>query len=226
MRNRAGHLLKPAGYFMGMELDSETGARIVMPQPHVPYGMIHGRFQPFHMGHLEYALGALKRCAHLIVGITNPDPSTIVEEAADPERHLPAANPFTFYERQWMIRAALSEADIALSRISIVPFPIHHPERWSSYCPPDAVQYVRLFSGWGREKLERLQAGGWKVEVLDQGKEKAISGSEVRRKLTAGRDWEACVPKAAAEVLRTIGAERRLKKAGEIHYKGRQATSQ
>ena len=23
------------------------------------YGMIHGRFQPFHRGHLEYALAAL-----------------------------------------------------------------------------------------------------------------------------------------------------------------------
>ena len=181
-----------------------------------PYGMIHGRFQPFHNGHLEYALSALTRCAHLIIGITNPDPSTIVAEAADPERHLPTANPFTFYERQWMIQAALSEAGIALSRISIVPFPIHHPERWASYCPPDAVQYVRLFSGWGREKLERLEAAGWTVEVLDQGKEKEVSGNEVRRKLIAGQDWQACVPKAVVEVLKAIKAEQRLQQGSAM----------
>jgi nicotinamide-nucleotide adenylyltransferase len=46
--------------------------------------MVHGRFQPFHSGHLQYALAALQRCAHLIVGITNPDPSAIVQEQTDP----------------------------------------------------------------------------------------------------------------------------------------------
>ncbi|HEV8713189.1 MAG TPA: adenylyltransferase/cytidyltransferase family protein [Candidatus Binatia bacterium] len=60
--------------------------------------MIHGRFQPFHCGHLQYALAALARCDHLIVGITNPDPSLIVAEASDPERHHPAANIFTFLQ--------------------------------------------------------------------------------------------------------------------------------
>ncbi len=34
------------------------------------YGMIHGRFQPFHNGHLEYLLAALERCETLIIGIT------------------------------------------------------------------------------------------------------------------------------------------------------------
>ena len=51
------------------------------------YGMVHGRFQPFHVGHLEYALTALHRCEHLIVGITNPDPSLVVAESTDPQRH-------------------------------------------------------------------------------------------------------------------------------------------
>ena len=36
--------------------------------------MIHGRFQPFHNGHLDYLRGALARCDELFVGITNPDP--------------------------------------------------------------------------------------------------------------------------------------------------------
>jgi nicotinamide-nucleotide adenylyltransferase len=178
------------------------------------YGMIHGRFQPFHTGHLEYALAALSRCSHLIVGITNPDPSAVVEEPTDPQRHRPRANPFSFFERQWMVRAALAEAGVEPGCCSVVPFPIHHPERWRSYCPADAVQYVRLFSDWGREKLQRLEAGGWTVEVLDGGAAKRVSGSEVRHKLRTGQGWEACVPPAVAEVLRAIHAEERLQWGG------------
>jgi cytidyltransferase-like protein len=49
--------------------------------------MIHGRFQPFHRGHLEYMRGASERCDELWVGITNPDPARVKPEASDPARH-------------------------------------------------------------------------------------------------------------------------------------------
>jgi nicotinamide-nucleotide adenylyltransferase len=180
------------------------------------YGMIHGRFQPFHCGHLQYALAALARCEHLIVGITNPDPFLIVPEATDPERHSPAANVFTFFERQRMVRAALAEVGIDLAaRISLVPFPIHHPDRWHYYCPAETVQFVRIFSEWGREKARRFTAAGWRVEVLDAGAGKEVSGSEVRRRLREGYGWEELVPGAVAEVLNEIGAVEQLRQLGD-----------
>ena len=177
----------------------------------VRYGMVHGRFQPFHRGHLEYALAALARCDHLLIGVTNPDPSLIVEEAADPERHRPEANAFTFFERQWMIRATLREAGVAAERVSVVPFPIHHPERWEFYCPAGTVQFVRVFSAWGREKTRRFDETGWVVEVLDAGAAKEVSGSDVRRRMVADEPWEDLVPGAVAAVLRQIGAADRVK---------------
>ncbi|HXG17937.1 MAG TPA: adenylyltransferase/cytidyltransferase family protein [Methylomirabilota bacterium] len=187
-----------------------TGKSAIDVAMHTRYGMIHGRFQPFHLGHFHYALTAAQRCAHLIVGITNPDPSCIVAEATDPERHRPEANIFTFFERQQMIRAALTEAGLDEQRISFVPFPIHHPERWRYYCPPDALHFLRVFSAWGQEKMRRFQEMGWRVEVLDAGARKDMSGSEVRRRLRAGQGWEELVPPAVAEVLREIGAVERL----------------
>lgn len=179
----------------------------------VPYGMVHGRFQPFHRGHLEYALSALQYCDHLIISITNPDPSLIVQEPSDPERHLPAANLFTFFERQWMVRAALAEAGCDAHRVSVVPFPIHHPERWRFYCPPSTTQFVRIFSAWGREKVERFQARGWPVVILDEGGKKQVSGAEVRRRLLVGQGWEELVPVAVARILSEIGAVERM---GEV----------
>ena len=174
------------------------------------YGMVHGRFQPFHTGHLHYTLEALKRSEHLIIGLTNPDPSETQSEAADTQRHTPEANPFTFFERQRMIRAALVEVAVEPSRVSIVPFPIHAPERWAYYCPKETVQFIRVFSEWGQEKVARLQAAGWQVEVLDPGATKRESGSAVRRGLIQGQGWEHLVPRSVGAVLKQIGAPERL----------------
>ncbi len=176
----------------------------------VRYGMVHGRFQPFHFGHLHYTLEALRHSEHLIIGITNPDPSETQVEVADTQRHTPEANPFTFFERQWMIRAALVEAAVELSRVSIVPFPIHAPERWTDYCPKETVQFIRVFSEWGREKMVRLQKAGWRVEVLDPDVTKQESGSAVRRRLIQGQGWEQLVPRGVGAVLKQIGAHERL----------------
>ena len=68
--------------------------------------MIHGRFQPFHHGHLAYLTAAAARCERLLVGITNPDRLRTRPEADDPKRHLPEANPFTYTERLLMVTAA------------------------------------------------------------------------------------------------------------------------
>ena len=174
------------------------------------YGMVHGRFQPFHTGHLHYTLEALNRSEHLIIGITNPDPAETQREVTDTQRHTSEANPFTFFERQWMIRAALADAGVELSRVSIVPFPIHAPGRWVHYCPKETVQFIRVFSEWGREKVARLQAAGWQVEILDPGATKQESGSTVRRRLSQGRGWEQFVPRGVGVVLKQIGAHERL----------------
>ncbi len=176
----------------------------------VRYGMVHGRFQPFHFGHLHYTLEALRRSEHLIIGITNPDPSETQVEVTDTQRHTPEANPFTFFERQWMIRAALVEAAVELRRVSIVPFPIHAPERWAYYCPKEAVQFIRVFSEWSREKVVRFQKAGWRVEVLDPDAIKQESGKAVRRSLSQGRSWEQLVPRGVGAVLKQIDAHERL----------------
>jgi cytidyltransferase-like protein len=82
-----------------------------------PLAVIHGRFQPLHLGHLEYLLAGAARCHTLVIGITNPDPAQTVEEPADPARGRPEANPCTFYERYLMVEAALVEAGVGHDRL-------------------------------------------------------------------------------------------------------------
>ena len=163
--------------------------------------MIHGRFQPFHNGHLEYLRGAAVLCDELFVGITNPDPRRIKEEPSDPLRHLPESNPFSYVERLLMIEAVAADEGV---HTHVIPFPVNEPELWPAYVPAGVTQFLRLFSDWGGTKLERLRAAGYEVVVLDEGAEKEISGVDVRTAMRDGDDWESLVPPGVARVIRTL----------------------
>ena len=167
-------------------------------------GMIHGRFQPFHLGHLDYLRGAAERSDEVFVGITNPDPARIKPEASDPLRHLPESNPWSYAERLLMVKAAAHGAGLDLARVHVIPFPVNEPEVWPAYVPDGVTQYLRLFSEWGGTKLERLRDAGYDVVVLDEGAEKEISGADVREALRDGGDWESFVPAGVARVIRSL----------------------
>src|SRR5262245_58994682 len=102
----------------------------------VERGMIHGRFQPFHNGHLAYLTAAAARCRTLFVGITNPDVRRASPVPEDPLRHLPESNPFTYTERLLMVSAAANEAVAA--PVHVIPFPVTEPDLWDDYVPPGA----------------------------------------------------------------------------------------
>lgn len=166
--------------------------------------MVHGRFQPFHNGHLEYLRAARALCENLVVGITNPDPSTILEDPASSHRHLPESNPYTYFERLLMIREVLSDEGVPPEQAVMIPFPVNSPERWRYYLPRHVVHYLRVFSDWEQAKVDRLREYGYAVEVLHPGIEKAVEASEVRRRMAAGEDWRALVPPAVARVIETL----------------------
>jgi len=165
------------------------------------YGMILGRFQPFHLEHLRYFRLAWERSERVIIGITNPDPSTILEDEANAHRHLSEGNPLTFTERLIMIQDTLYDEGIPLDRIYAVPFPIHNPERWRYYIPPETVLFVVAYSEWERKKAERLRDEGYEVVEMNC-LQKGISGQQVRALFRTGGNWEDLVPPAVARFLR------------------------
>jgi cytidyltransferase-like protein len=166
--------------------------------------MVHGRFQPFHNGHLEYLRGAAERSDEIFVGITNPDPARIKAEPSDPLRHLPESNPYSYAERLLMVKAAAADLGLDPAGVHVIPFPVNEPELWPAYVPPGVTQYLRLFSEWGGTKLERMREAGYEVVVLDEGLEKELSGADVRAAIRDGGDWETMVPPGVARVLRSL----------------------
>lgn len=178
-----------------------------MNTPIAEWGCIHGRFQPFHNGHLEYAIRAKERCERLLVGITNPDPTWIRAEAENEHRHLRESNPFTYLERADMIRDSLLDAGLPPREFLLAPFPIQSPELIPHYAPREAIHFVRVYSEWERKKIARLRSHNLSLQVLDPGKRKEVSGEEVRRLVRASEQWEHLVPEATARVIREILAD-------------------
>lgn len=167
-------------------------------------GVVHGRFQPFHNDHLRYVLAGWERCRHLIVGVTNPDPSLTRPDPADPGRSDASANPLTYFERYTMVRSVLVESGLKHEDFSVVPLPINVPELYCCYVPPDAVFYLTIYDDWGRRKLELFRALGLTVEVLWERPlaEKGITAADVRGRMARGEPWEHLVPTAAADLMK------------------------
>ena len=176
-------------------------------------GVIHGRFQILHNDHLAYLLAGKAECEHLVVGITNPDPSLTARDDSDLERSDPRANPLTFYERLLLVKCALVDAGVGESEFSITPLPINFPEYYSAYVPMQATFFLTIYDEWGRRKLERFQSLGLKTRVLWEGtpETKGLSGQDIRLAMSAGRPWEHFVPKSTAALCKAWRLQERLR---------------
>ena len=176
----------------------------------VQYGAVCGRFQIFHMDHLQYCLAASHRCEHLIVGITSPDKSVNPLEAVDPHRCTDEANPCNYYERMKMIEGALLEAGLPREKFDIVPFPIGKPELISAYVPAGVTVFVTVLDPWGLCKTERMKDFGYDVQVLWERDDKVISSSMIRGLIQAGREWSQFVPPATYRFIREQNIDERI----------------
>lgn len=169
---------------------------------------VHGRFQPFHREHLEYAAWAADGADELLVGITNADPGHVRPERADTTRNDPKHNPFRYHERHRMIRAAVDAVGVDCP-VRIMPFPINRPALWEHYAPAEAVHYVNVLEEWHRVKVRRLEERGRSV-VTKEGT-RTVSGTEIRERMASGDSWETDVPEAVAAVIETIGGVERVR---------------
>jgi len=185
-----------------------------MPEDKFKYdlGTIHGRFQILHNDHMKFLLTGKKLCKHLIVGITNPDPSLTKDHDSNPHRSKPIANPLTFYERYVMIRETLLEKGLIFSEFSIVPFPINVPELLKYYVPMNVVFFLSIYDDWGRQKKKYLESLGLKVHVLWDVplEKKGLSGSNIRESMLKSEPWEHLVPPATVKLIKEWSIIKRL----------------
>lgn len=193
-------------------------------------GVIHGRFQGLHNGHMEYLETALSRCDFLYIGITNFDITEAKEvNEVDASRFLLSHNPFTYFERCEMIKLALLEKGYSLDRFAFIPFPIDSfkkveteeeiqafRKRMFNFAPPSAIYFVTIYDDWGKDKYNKLvklvgesQVDLMWVRPLEQ---KPISGTLIRECIIKDKEWKDLVPHAVYQYIIDNHLDERIKK--------------
>jgi len=179
-------------------------------------GVAFGRFQPFHNGHLEYILTAYEKSEYLLVGISNPDPSTIKFHPDSAHRSSSFSNPFTFFERFLMVRDTLLNLGIDRNTFDIVPLAINCPELIEYYVPKDATILLSIYEKWGHSKKMIFEELGFWVENIfnKTEKDKLVIGRDLRQKIIHDNKWNHLVPKPVYELMASQNLANRLK---DIH---------
>ncbi len=185
-----------------------TPSESAVPTMQSELGCVTGRFQPPHEGHLDLIQLALTRHDSIAIGITNPDQTARHRNDASVDRHLAAANPFTYFERALLLRALMRSQRVDPGRYIIVPFPLGSAATCPEYVPTGAVQYVRVYSEWELRKAELLGHSGYRVHVIQPESEKDRSASTIRAAMTVGDEWREMVPAPTVELLDVFLAQR------------------
>ncbi len=120
-------------------------------------------------------------------------------------------NPFTAGERLVMIREALRDEKMDLSRVWLVPVPdVHLHMMWVSalegYTPRFAVVY-------SNEPLTRrlFVEGGYEVKDIPLYDRRVYSSAEIRKRMVKGEDWEEYVPRKVSVFIKEIDGVNRLR---------------
>ncbi len=162
-------------------------------------GLYVGRFQPFHLGHLDAIKTVLKSVDELVIVIGSAQYSHNTN------------NPFTAGERLVMIRHALQDAGVDHSRFWVVPVPdVHLHMLWVSALEGYTPRFDVVFSN---EPLTRrlFMEAGYKVKNIRFFERKIYSSTLIREKMVKDESWTTLVPKAVAEFIGEIDGVNRLR---------------
>lgn len=162
-------------------------------------GLYVGRFQPFHLGHLQAIQHILKEADEAVIVIGSAQYSHNTN------------NPFTAGERLVMIRSALKEADVDYSRVWVVPVPdVHLHMLWVSALEGYTPKFNVVYSN---EPLTRrlFMEAGYKVKSIRFYERKDYNSTLVREKMVKDDSWTLLVPKSVAEFINEIDGVNRLR---------------
>ncbi len=161
-------------------------------------GLLIGRFQPFHKGHLEAVRIGLSKVDNLWIGIGSSNKSH--------EKR----NPFTAEERKEMILSSLDPAMLKRVKIFSVPDTGDH-EKWTYHVDSIVPPYDVVFSN-DEFTLSLYKKRGKNVIEIPLLNRDTISGTNIREMIASGKDWSDLVPEGTKKMLLKIDAKNRLLK--------------
>jgi nicotinamide-nucleotide adenylyltransferase len=161
-------------------------------------GVFIGRFQPFHLGHLEAVKYALTKVNQLIIVIGSAQYSHTL------------TNPFTAGERLIMIKLALNEAGINCNKYFIIPVEdVNVHSIWVAHLKSRLPPFNVAFSN-EPVTSRLLKEEGIKVEKIPFFNRTLYSATEIRKRILKGENWMELVPKSVAQFIKEIKGDERI----------------
>ena len=160
-------------------------------------GLLIGRFQPFHLGHLEAVNFALNKVENLWIGIGSSN------------KYNEKKNPFSADERRKMI--TLSIDDSIITRIKIFDIPdVGDHEKWTYSIDKIVPEYNLVFSN---DKFTDNLYKKRNIDVITvplKNRQK-FSGTNIRQLIVDRENWQNLVPDGTSKILNRINIDERLK---------------
>ena len=162
-------------------------------------GLMIGRYQPFHLGHLSLAEQILAECEELVVAIGSP------------EANFSFNDPFTAGERITMVHETLSEYGFLMSKCYILPVPnSDNNYMWFEQIRSMIPKVTRVYSG--NQFVQLLLPENVEVKSPTFLKQRIFNGTRIRNLMVRNGNWLNHVPTPVASFINEIDGISRLKK--------------
>ena len=160
-------------------------------------GLLIGRFQPFHLGHLDDVMFGLSSTENLFIGIGSSNKSN--------EKR----NPFSAEERREMIISSIEPSMADQLKIFDIPDVGDH-EKWTFEIDKIVPKYDIIFTNdeFTKTLFEKREMNVVPVVLKDREK---FSGTNIRELIADDENWQDLVPRGTKKVLDKIDAKERLK---------------
>ena len=160
-------------------------------------GLLIGRFQPFHLGHLAALQFAIPKVDKLWLGLGSSN------------KPIEKNNPFSIDERKKMILSSID--DSIQNKISIFPIPdLDNHVRWIQNIDTIVPDYEIIFSN--DPMTEHLYSKrNVQVIAIPFLKRDQLSGTRLRDLIKSDQKWDDLVPEGTKLILENLDAKNRLK---------------
>jgi len=160
-------------------------------------GLLIGRFQPFHLGHLKALKFALSKVDKLWVGLGSSN------------KPLQKNNPFSTEERKDMILSSIDESMKSRIQIYFIPDLENHI-KWIKLIDKLVPKFDIIFTN---DELTKHLYSRRDIEVLPIPfvNRDVLSGTNIRDMIVSDLKWDDYVPEGTKNFLNKINAKKRLK---------------
>ena len=159
-------------------------------------GLVLGRFQPFHLGHLN-----------LIQTVLNDKKEPLICIGSAQYAHT-KDNPFTVKERKNMIQLIMNELNCNYTIYEIPD--INNYDKYVSHLEEFVPKFDTVYSG--NKLVQRLfKNAGYKIVIPEMINREVWEGAAIRQAMTEGDEWEVAIPPQIVGMIRDLNVIERLK---------------